>query len=338
MINDLLILLSGFTIIAAVLLGVAYLFFLPEMRKSVSSMLSCTLMLAILSSLQWAHYQYFTSGFDALGSRIYLTLLLLSPPMFYFFSRSVIYTEPNTSPLQIVHFIWPALAIVLPLESIPVVAFIIGTAYTVWFISVIWGLREQRTHFHFELFFFVSFALMATLALIVGLALPYIEPRLFYTVYGASIGIAMILVVGALIIFRDLVSDIMLVTNLAYAKSKLLSIDIEAAQARLEELLTQDKIYQNENLNLGQLADLVELSPHQLSELINTRYGMGFPRFVRERRVDAAKKLLTEQPDTPVLAIGLMTGFKSQSNFYIAFKEATGQSPGSYRRGKSPRG
>jgi AraC-like DNA-binding protein len=129
----------------------------------------------------------------------------------------------------------------------------------------------------------------------------------------------------------------MLVTNLAYAKSKLLNVNVEAAQARLEELLTQDKIYQNENLNLGQLADLAELSPHQLSELINTRYGMGFPRFVRERRVDAAKKLLTEQPETAILAISLMTGFKSQSNFYIAFKEATGQSPGSYRRDKLPR-
>jgi AraC-like DNA-binding protein len=300
-------------------------------------MLSCTLMLAILSALQWAHYEYFASGFDALSSRPYLTLLLLAPPTFYFFSRSVIYTAPDTSPLEVLHFLWPGLVAVLPLESIPVVAFIVGTAYTVWFISVIWGLREQRTHFHFELFFFVSFALMAMLALIVGLALPYIDHGVFYSIYAASIGIAMILVVGALIIFRDLVSDIMLVTTLAYSKSKLLSVDIEDAQARLEELLTREKVYQNENLNLAQLADLVELSPHQLSELINTSYEMGFPRFIRQRRVDAAKTLLTQQPETAVLAIGLMTGFKSQSNFYLAFKESTGQSPGNYRRDRISR-
>ena len=332
---ELIVFLTGFTIVASIILIVAYLFFLPQMRKSVPSRIVCTMMLVILCLLQWSHYRYFTGGFNALDSRVYLALLLTAPPMFYCFARSVVYTDPGYTWIQLLHFVLPFLAMVLPVEIVPVVAFLVGTAYTVWFISIIWGMREQRTHFHLELFFFCLFAVMALVALILGLALPYIDPALFYFVYGSSIGIAMVFIVGALIIFPHLISDIMLVADLAYAKSKLTGVDVEAARARLEGLMTHDHIYQNENLNLGQLAELVELTPHQLSELINSSYGMGFPRFMRERRIEVAKRLLIEQADTSILVISMMTGFGSQSNFYTAFKESTGVSPGNYRRNHS---
>ena len=268
--RELITVLAGFTIIASIILAVAYLFFLPEMRKSLPSKLACTLMLLILCLQQWAHYQYFNTGFDALGSRTYLFLLLLAPPSFYFFARSVIYTEPGYSWIQLLHLIWPAMAVVLPIGLIPLVAFMVGTAYTIWFVSIVWGMREQRTHFHFELFFFTVFALMALVALIAVLALPYVDPSLFYLVFGTSIGLAVMLVVGALIVFPDLVSEIMLITDLAYSRSKLASIDVAAARARLEKLMDEEHIYQNEELNLGLLAELIEITPHQLSELINS--------------------------------------------------------------------
>ncbi|NQZ06546.1 MAG: AraC family transcriptional regulator, partial [Algicola sp.] len=63
-----------------------------------------------------------------------------------------------------------------------------------------------------------------------------------------------------------------------------------------------------------------------------TEYGVNFSRYIRERRVDAAKVLLLGEPDSSVLAISLETGFKSQSNFYAAFKEITNQSPGQFRK------
>lgn len=74
------------------------------------------------------------------------------------------------------------------------------------------------------------------------------------------------------------------------------------------------------------------MSSHQLSELINVHFGMGFSRYIREQRVKRAKALLASEPDASILSIGLETGFKSQSNFYAAFKESTGLSPGDYRK------
>jgi len=85
-------------------------------------------------------------------------------------------------------------------------------------------------------------------------------------------------------------------------------------------------------LSLATLADAVGVSGHQLSELINTRLGMGFSRYVRECRVKAAKSLLRSAPGRSILSVGMEVGFRSQSAFYAAFKEVTGVSPGDFRR------
>jgi AraC-like DNA-binding protein len=58
---------------------------------------------------------------------------------------------------------------------------------------------------------------------------------------------------------------------------------------------------------------------------------MGFSRYVRQRRVEAAKTLLLAAPSQSVLTVGMDTGFRSQSAFYAAFKDVTGQSPGEWR-------
>ena len=95
--------------------------------------------------------------------------------------------------------------------------------------------------------------------------------------------------------------------------------------------MTTQKVYQNEDLSLASLAAELGLSGHQLSELVNARLGVGFSRYVRERRVEAAKKLLVSAPSQSILSVSLDTGFRSQSSFYAAFKEITGQSPGDFR-------
>jgi AraC-like DNA-binding protein len=96
--------------------------------------------------------------------------------------------------------------------------------------------------------------------------------------------------------------------------------------------MTVSKAYQDEKLNLSSLADQLGLSSHQLSELVNTRLGRGFSKYVRDCRVEAAKTLLVSAPSQSILSISMDTGFRSQSAFYAAFKEATGQSPGDWRK------
>jgi AraC-like DNA-binding protein len=153
--------------------------------------------------------------------------------------------------------------------------------------------------------------------------------------YTHSIGISFILVIAALIVFPDLLEQLVEVSQLSYSASTLKDLDVNAYTEKLDQLMAQSKLYQNEKLTLGMTAEAMELSAHQLSELVNREFGMNFSRFIRERRVEAAKTILVREPDSSVLSISLEVGFSTQSNFYAAFKEITGMSPGAYRKSLS---
>lgn len=326
------ILLSGFGIFACIILLCTYLFFLPNMRKNIYSKLACTVILVSLGILQVAHYSYFSEQLPLLNYRSYGLLLTIIPSSFYFFSREILYHDVEYRRLDVLHFIPILLATVLPVSTLPAFAFMFGTAYTFWFTRIILQLRGQGGRFKFELFFFGMFALMALGSLLLGLALPSLDPHIFYSAYGNAISISLLSIVAALLFFPDLLSDILLITELAYTKSTLNGVNTQSKLHQLKQLMLIEKQYQNENLSLANVADSLELSAHQLSELINTHFDYGFPRYIREQRINEAKRLLIAEPNSSVLAISMETGFKSQSNFYTAFKEISNVSPGQFRK------
>jgi len=325
-------LLAGFSIISSLILLLAYLFFLEDMRKSIPGKIACTFVLVCLAGLQYAHYLFFTQSSDLLSSRIYGTILVTIPPAFFFFGREVLFPNVRYRWFDSLHAIGPILSFAIAITYIPGYAFMFGTAYTFWFAQTLYKLKDQRSRYKFEFFFFGMFAVMALIALILGLALPYLDASVFYLSYANAISVAMMLIVAALLVFPELLSDIMLITEITYAKSKLYGVDTPRKISELNELMVKDKHYENEDLNLATVAELLELSSHQLSELINTQHQLSFPKFVRQHRINAAKQLLISETSASVLSISMMTGFKSQSSFYTAFKEITGKSPAGYRK------
>lgn len=118
--------------------------------------------------------------------------------------------------------------------------------------------------------------------------------------------------------------------------STLTAIDCDAKLSLLEELMQSDKLFKQSNLDRQTIANELDLSTHQLSELINTKIGMGFSQYLRQQRINAAKVL--SQPNASVLSIGLEVGFSSQSNFYDAFKEIVATTPAKFRKDSSESG
>lgn len=332
MIAQITTLMIGFSVFSAAILLFAYTFFLKHMHKSMVAVLSCIGLLGGLAALQIQHLMYLRNGIDLFDTAAYVTALLITPPSFYFFSKEVLLPENKKSLFSILHFVPFALSFFLAGNIVAPFAFVVGTGYAFWFSRFVFGMRAQRQRFRIEMFFFSLFALLALLVLILGLAIPYVDPAIFYLSYANFIGVALLLVVGALIVFPELLNDISDAAQLTYASSTLAGVDIDASLHRLDGLMEVEKIYQNENLSLSMLADALDLSSHQLSELINTSFGIGFSRYIREQRIKEAQRLLREDTMSSVLAISLMTGFKSQSNFYAAFREITGETPGNYRK------
>jgi AraC-like DNA-binding protein len=325
----------GFSVLSAAILLIAYVFFLKNVNKSWYAVGSCAALLISLSALQLWQLEYFHRGVDVMELPAFRFWLYLTPPMFYFFSRATLLPDAPVHPILSLHFL-PLLLNFLPRYEIAIpVIFMLGMGYCLWLSNLIFGLREQRKRFKIEMFFFTMFSIVAVLVLILGLSVPYIDHAYFYVFYTNSIGMSFVLVIAALIVFPDLLAELAEAAKLSYAASTLNDVDIQASVDKLDELMKASRLYQNENLSLAMVAEAMGLTSHQLSELVNRQFGVNFSRYIREQRVNAAKVILVNEPKSSVLSIGLEAGFGTQSNFYAAFKEITGMSPGAYRKSLS---
>jgi AraC-like DNA-binding protein len=335
MIQALAVLLIGFSVVGLAILLAIYLRFLPGVPKSKLGMLACSVLCLALGGLQLHHLSHLWSGLEPLASWHYLVLLFATPPAFYFFSRDVLLPGLRLSLLATLHALPPLLGLLLPTSLLPLAAFTVGAGYSLWLARVVYGMRRNVRRFRAEMFFFGLFAVIATLVLVVVLAMPWVGSAGFYLVYATAIGAGVVMVMAALLAFPELPADISDVARLSYANSTLKGVDVAARLADLQRLMGEDKLYRNESLTLATLAEATGLSAHQLSELINTRFGVGFSRYVRDLRVAEAKRILGDDRRSSVLSIGMMCGFGSQSTFYAAFRDATGLSPAAFRKQQS---
>jgi AraC-like DNA-binding protein len=325
----------GFSVLSAVILLTAYLFFLKNVNKRWYAVASCIGLLGSLIVLQLWHLDYFLNGVDILELPEYRFWLLLAPPMFFYFSRATLLPDAEAHPLLLLHLLALLLNFLPKYEIAISLIFMLGMGYSFWASNLIFGLREQRKRFRIEMFFFSMFTVVALLVLMLGLSVPYIDHVYFYVFYTNSIGISFVLVVAALIVFPDLLAELAEAVKLSYSASTLNDVDIDGNLGKLEELMSVSRLYQNENLSLAMAAEAMDLTSHQLSELVNRQFGMNFSRYIRKQRVNAAKTILANDPKSSILSIGLEAGFSTQSNFYAAFNEMTGMSPGAYRKSLS---
>lgn len=331
MLTSITLIFIGFSILSAPILLIAYLVFLPDMSKSRLGRVACVVLLGSMVGLQVYHWLFLQSIVEPFDHRTYVLLQLAMPPAFFFFSREVLVAGSTRSPWHLLHLVPLLVSPLMPLDAIPVVSFVLGAAYAAWFAMLVSGLRRHVRRYLFELFFFCYFAVLAIVMLVLATSARSLGTEVFYMSYALFTGVSFFLVTATMIWFPHVLVDITDAAHRAYSKSTLGGIDAEAKLEALRRYMEDDKLFQDEDLSLRMTADSLDLTPHQLSELINTHFGHGFSRYVREQRVAEARRLLLSDRTASVLSIGLMTGFRSQSNFYAAFKDITGESPGAFR-------
>ncbi|MBM9501844.1 AraC family transcriptional regulator [Leptospira sp. 201903071] len=111
----------------------------------------------------------------------------------------------------------------------------------------------------------------------------------------------------------------------------LANLNLQAVDKKLKILFEEEKVYLDEDLRLPSLAEDIGISVHHLSAFINEYLGLSFNRFINSYRVEAAKRILLDDPDRTVLSIGVAVGFNSTSAFHRAFYIETGLTPKQFR-------
>ena len=107
---------------------------------------------------------------------------------------------------------------------------------------------------------------------------------------------------------------------------------LEDYKNNLNQLMVQDKPYLDSELNLVKLSELLQITSHQLSYVINTGFNENFFQFVNRYRVEKAKELLCNNEKLTMLAVAFDSGFNSKTAFNTTFKKITQQTPSEYKK------
>ena len=112
-------------------------------------------------------------------------------------------------------------------------------------------------------------------------------------------------------------------------EEKLPSAEMEIWKQKVTAVMKEQKLYEDAELTLTQLAKKLSTNTSLLSKIINTGFGKNFNDFVNEYRVNAFTEKLNagEHQTQTLLSLAFDCGFNSKATFNRAFKKQTGMNP-----------
>ncbi len=96
---------------------------------------------------------------------------------------------------------------------------------------------------------------------------------------------------------------------------------------RIYQVMEAQKLYQDSNLKVTDLAAALGTNRRSVSDCINSQKGCTFTQFVNIYRVEHAKRVMRQNPGKKVTDIYLESGFANEGSFFRTFKAITGMTP-----------
>lgn len=173
----------------------------------------------------------------------------------------------------------------------------------------------------------------------------YIETPLFYNI-GDILLLITIIYMGVNVIIQPEIFSISDWDNSSSdteTETSTTPINVTYDDSKVQELLTlmsERKPYLNQDLNLGDLAFLLDIRPQRLSQIITMDLDSNFYSFINKYRVEYCKELLLNKSTVSLSMEGIAhsAGFKSRTTFYNRFNEFVGLTPKQYIECKSKKG
>jgi AraC-like DNA-binding protein len=293
-----------------------------------------------------AVFVYFNPQLPKIYLQIGLTACFLIGPSLYYSFRSVL-TKPDQVPprWKLVWGIQAGLIVVagilVPYPRYPgawnhIIVYIIYLQWTIYMIATAFLLRHHLKTFFVNagtlnkiekgwLLFFLGNAVvfLAYLLSLLGIGTKagmYISAPIFFTC------------VLYLTIFLNLYGAGL--TSLPPSKperKKIADNDAQLWLEKLEKVIRDNALYKDPNLKLSDLAQKINISTHQLSQLLNDNLGKSFSTYINEYRINEACKLISSSGHLTFEAIGYEVGYNSKSTFYAAFRKIKATTPALYK-------
>lgn len=117
-----------------------------------------------------------------------------------------------------------------------------------------------------------------------------------------------------------------------YKKSTLDEETASKIYADLKRVMQAQQLYKNPELSLDELANVLNILPNHLSQVINSKEKRNFYDYINQLRIEYFIAILSH-PDNKkftLLSLAYEAGFNSKTSFNRNFKKATGLTPSQY--------
>jgi AraC-like DNA-binding protein len=121
-------------------------------------------------------------------------------------------------------------------------------------------------------------------------------------------------------------------SHVKYAQSNISTADLRKLEDSLAALLDESRPYLDPDFSLEDLSGLLGAPPRNVSQVVNTRFGMNVSAYLNQCRIRHAAILLATAPDKPIKVVMFESGFTSKSIFNREFQRCQGVSPTTFRR------
>ncbi|MEX0312971.1 MAG: helix-turn-helix domain-containing protein [Allomuricauda sp.] len=119
-----------------------------------------------------------------------------------------------------------------------------------------------------------------------------------------------------------------------YEKSGLTPSLSNELRENLIHLFEVDKIYKENSINLDMVAQRLNTTRHNASQIINEHFSVSFHEFVNMHRIKEAKELLLEDKSQRlnIINVAYEVGYNNKVTFNKAFKKDTNLTPSQYQK------
>jgi AraC-like DNA-binding protein len=343
--KELLFFFSALGAFNGIILSIYFFFFTK--KKFLTNYFLGALLFALSIRIGKSVFVYFHPALPKMYLQFGLTACFFIGPCLYFFLKSAV-DEINVMPRswKLTLLFWAVLIItggfIFPYEYYPKLwrHYFIKAIYFQWFVYIVFSVftikvilkkivsKKQKTT-PAELWFGMLFLGNFLLFLFYFLSMMH-APAVTY-ISGAVVFSFILYLIISILLYRKRTDDLFLLHGPKNPGKKIDSEEAIILSQKLENIMKEKALYKNPNLTLQDLSKEINISGHQLSQLLNNNLGKNFTSFVNEFRVREACEIIASNDKLTLESIGYDVGFNSKSTFFAAFKKHTGTTPSNYQ-------